>query len=150
MSEQTEEMASSSKAVVMSSSVIQRDKWLNLCVDVNSFVRTCFCKLPAKSEADRVQQQHQNLARKSGDIGQLRINQMGSTDYPSPSATEKPSAQNSMKFVEQIYLEGYFRVRKIFSTRNAIPHEADFGDPSIKCTPIPKGLDFLSSVSKLN
>jgi len=71
----------------------------------------------------------------------------------SPALTEKQEkAQNAMKTVEQIYIEGSFKVRKIFSSRTVIYNDlnVDIGDSISKSQPIPRGLDFLSSVNKVN
>ena len=62
-----------------------------------------------------------------------------------------------MKLVDVIHLEGCFRVRKIFSQRTAISNDVnvDLVSSSIdsstsKLSALPRGLDFLSSVSKVN
>jgi len=81
---------------------------------------------------------------------------MNDLPLPSPVISEKQT-QNSLKLVDLILLEGSFRVRKIFSQRTAIPNDVniDLVSTSIdsstsKLAAVPRGLDFLSSVSKVN
>jgi hypothetical protein len=74
-------------------------------------------------------------------------------NFQSPALTEKQEkSQNVMKTVDQICIEGHFKVRKIFSSKTAIANDVspEFGESASKVLPLPRGLEFLSSVSKLN
>ena len=42
--EGTKEMACTAMHARIPNTMVVRDKWLNLCVDVNSFVKECFSK----------------------------------------------------------------------------------------------------------
>lgn len=122
-----------------------RDRWINLCLDLNSFVRKCFTKENKQTNA----QMAAAIARKSGDIGALT--KPITSEQPSPALTEKSLLTNAFKSLEVVTIEGVFRLRKIFSQATAIPHDAtEFSEGIGKVQQIPKGLDFLSSVSKFN
>ena len=62
-----------------------------------------------------------------------------------------------MKLIEQILIEGVFRVRKIFTSRTSISNDmcemvssSNEKEYSSKVQPMPRGMDFLSSVNKIN
>ena len=80
----------SAKSINISSGLRVRDKWVNLCIDLNSFVKRCFSKQPSKLEEKHGQNGSQhNLARASGDIGALINKQTLDGHFVSPSLSEK-------------------------------------------------------------
>lgn len=94
-----------------------------------------------------------NLARASGDIAAMINKQTLDGHFVSPSLSEKQEkGQNALKSLESIIIEGNFKVRKIFSSRTAITNDVntDFTESVSKTQPLPRGLDFLSSVNKVN
>jgi len=147
-------MVSAAKMVSVSNVCIVRDKWLNFCVDLNSFVRKCFARQTKESDKNLVSQA--NIARASGDIGNLPNKPINELPLPSPVISEKQTI-NAFKLIDLIHLEGCFRVRKIFSQRTAIPNDVnvDLISTSIdssasKQAAIPRSMDFLSSANKVN
>ena len=109
---------------------IKRDQWINLCLDLQSFTKECFSKPsnpPTRTRSREVESR--SKVQKTAQKGQQN---------------------NSMKHLEQIQLEGNFKLKKIFSTRNQIHIDASDDelrdmiphDKNLKTEPINAKLDF--------
>lgn len=114
---------------------IKRDQWINLCLDIQSFTKECFSTKQANPAA----------RTRSRDV---------ETRSKVTKTAQKGTQQNSMKNIEQIQLEGNFKLKKIFSTRNQIYVDASDDelrdmiqpDKNLKTEPINPKLDFNQEV----
>jgi hypothetical protein len=79
-------------------SIIKRNQWLNLCIDMQSFMNECFGK----------QSTGGSVNGGPGSVSTSQINGQMSPSIP----------QNIYKSLEQIQIEGHVRIRKIFSSRS--------------------------------
>ena len=118
---------------------VARDKWTNLCIDVNSFIKECFTRNGAPYGTPQINPngqpmtngQRSTVGGGSGDIAALHSGKVGDitgTQISKVAAVMAKNAQsqaannqNSMKTIEIIQLEGTFKIRKIFTSRSQIP-----------------------------
>ena len=116
--------------------VVARDRWTNLCIDINSFIKECFTRsavgpygTPQQAGNAPFGVKGQNsVGGGSGDIAALHSGKVGEITgiHISKAAAamsknigqQAASNQNSMKTVEVIQLEGSFKIRKIFTSRS--------------------------------
>ena len=118
-------------------SSIKRNQWLNLGIDMQSFMNECFGKQLGTSVSGQGASQNHSLGFSPGDA---------SPQLP----------QNVFKCLEQIQLEGRMKVRKVFSTRSQIPCEqpcdADLQlyDAVPEVESLPRNIDFNPSVNSVN
>jgi len=98
---------------------IKRDQWVNLCIDLGSFAEECFSS-PSK--------------KPGGTQGSLRNRSRGDSEGPRKQGQQKVEnaanayniqssipQRNGFKCLEQLQIEGQFKLKKIFSVRNQIP-----------------------------
>lgn len=117
---------------------IARDRWINLCIDVNSFVRDCFSRSAASNGAGaygtpQVSTSSQPMGQGkspvgggSGDMAALHSGKHNEISHISKVANvlakqaqqQNANNQNSLKTIEVIQLEGTFKIRKIFTSRS--------------------------------
>ena len=83
-------------------SSIKRNQWLNLCIDMQSFLNECFGK--------------QQPGSVSSGGGSSSVSNSQNNGAMSPGIP-----QNIYKTLEHIQLEGHMKIRKIFSSRSQIP-----------------------------
>lgn len=129
--------------------MVVRERWVNLCIDVNSFIRDCFSKSGAPYGTPVIapsQAMSAGTSRPvgggSGDMAALhssKNNEISGTQLKqAATALAKQSQQsaaalnqNNMKAIEVIHLEGSFKVRKIFTSRSLIPADSVFDSVQI-------------------
>lgn len=71
--EGTKEMVCTAMHARIPNKMILRDRWLNLCIDVNSFIKECFTKnIKEQVNTLQVGSSQTNVARISGDIGMIQ------------------------------------------------------------------------------
>jgi hypothetical protein len=73
--ESNEELVNTTKCVSISNSIIVREKWVNLCLDLNSFIKRCFPKT-TKETARMDSPTGHNPARASGGTDLLAVKQL--------------------------------------------------------------------------
>ena len=109
--------------------MIARERWTNLCIDVNSFIRDCFNNRSigpygtpiVAPQLPPVNGQKAPVGGGSGDIAALHG---GGKDFAGSkiaavlAKNSEKNSQNSMKVIETIQLEGCFKIRKIFTSRS--------------------------------
>ncbi len=127
-------------------SIFQRDCWINLCLDLPSFLSDCFGK-----QAFGTPQLHGKPAPVQSE------RDAHSHGYPTPP---KPQTQG-VKQIESIVLEGgNLRVRKLICSKFQIPpdnfdeiasgghcHGEEIFDNGVRVENLPKNLDFLAALS---
>ena len=125
----TKSIVSNQMHVRIPNSMIVREKWVNLCIDVNSFINGCFSKHAHGTPQITTNMQAMGIAKitgaGSGDMAVLHSTKNGDTNHiafgkgPSEKSNRDPH-QNNMKTVEMIQMEGNFKIRKIFTSRSCI------------------------------
>ena len=113
--------------------MIARERWTNLCIDVNSFIRDGFTSratgpygtplIPSTTgQLPPVNGQKPPVGGGSGDIAALHGGGVkdfaGSKIAAVLAKNAEKNSQNSMKVIEVIQLEGCFKIRKIFTSRS--------------------------------
>jgi hypothetical protein len=113
-------------------SSIRRNQWLNLGIDMQSFMNECFGKQTGTSVSGAPTQ---------------------SVGF-SPGDASPQIPQSIFKCLEQVQLEGRMKLRKVFSSRSQIPCEqagdVDLYDAVPEVESLPRNIDFNPSVNSVN
>ena len=140
-------LSDGSKAIVINqmharipNSTVVRDRWTNLCIDINSFIKECFTRHGTPYGTPQINPHSQAMAGGqnkqvgggSGDIAALHSGKVAELVNGKAAAllakNQQTTNSNSMKTVEVIQLEGTFKIRKIFTSRSQIPADQIIDD----------------------
>lgn len=172
----SKDIISNAMHVRIPNSFIKRDQWINLCIDLNSFTRECFGTGPPKNPAPMQQAISRGSFRSNSKseaekmMKSSNLKKQNSSIQPDPSSayggqasspkTNKSAKANGYKYLEQIQLEGQFKLKKIFTSRSQIavePLDDDLHDmvpieaaEKRKVEQIPQKMDFNPEVQFCN